>query len=141
MCIAVRQMKPRDQLFLVTKKLLFDGKTEDPIAKTSNFFPADCRYICSPNCCLTIGEQRMPLKFCCSEVQRLHAKPDKFEIVFWMEVDTQTKYMDNIPTYLGAYEKVMRDNPSLADDVMLRLMSGLFNNATSDNYFAGITLA
>ena len=64
-------------------------------------------------------------------------KPDKYGIKFWLLVEVDSKYVSNIIPYLGAAEKEMRGNQTLAENVVVRLIEPLKNrgyNVCCDNF-------
>ena len=47
-------------------------------------FAMNCRKVYTPSFSLTIDEQLLPIKSCCSFIVYMPNKPDKFGIKFWM---------------------------------------------------------
>ena len=114
------------------------------IRQIFELFTLNCRSTYKPHFTLSVDEQLMSSKNRCSFITYMPNKPDKFGIKFWMVVDNETKYVYNILPYLGAYERESRAGRRLSDDVVFRLLEGLFNkgyNVTTDNFFTSSQLA
>ena len=93
---------------------------------------------------LTIDEQLLPIKNCCPFIVYKPNKPHKFGIKFWLLVEIESKYVVNLRPYLRAQEKESRQGVSLAQNVVLRLVSPVKSkgyNITIDNFFTSVALA
>lgn len=149
-----RRTMTRKRFSEFKKHLRFDDKMTrrerkiaDPFAcirSVFDAFTANCRAIYKPHYSLSIDEQLMPLKNRTRLRTYMPNKPDKYGIKFWMLADNESKYVYNVIPYLGASEKQSRNGRTLAEDVVCRLMDGLFDkgyNITTDNFFTSPRLA
>ena len=70
-------------------------------------------------------------------------KPDKFDIMFWLVVDVESKYILNAISYLGK-DKSRPFTQRLSDNVDMTLMEpfmGRGSNFTTNNFFTSFLLA
>ena len=102
---------PRDRFLNILKYLRFDNKPNRkrsgpdadkfaPIREVFETFLSMCQIKYNCNFFLTIDEQLMPVKSCCSFITFMPNKPDKYRIKFWVLADVETKYVVNIVPYL-----------------------------------------
>ena len=91
------------------------------ISETCNNFIENCKKCFVPSFDLTIDEQLFPCKNRCPFIQYIPNKLDKFGVKFWLLVDVRSKYLCNVPPYLGKDPKRNREN-DLPTDVCLWLM-------------------
>ena len=115
-----------------------------PIRQVFEHFANHCqkKYTCKFS--LTVDEQLMPLKSCCSFVTFMPNKPDKYGVKFWVLADVETKYVSNIDVYLGAQQKEQRCGVPLAESVVVNLckhIKGEGYNITCDNFFTSLSVA
>ena len=145
----------RDYFLKILKYLMFDdqpnrvrsGPHADkfaPIRQVFEHFANHCqkKYTCKFS--LTVDEQLMPLKSCCSFVTFMPNKPDKYGVKFWVLADVETKYVSNIDVYLGAQQKEQRCGVPLAESVVANLckhIKGEGYNITCDNFFTSLSVA
>ena len=138
----------RDYFLKILKYLRFDDKPNKvrskpgidkfaPIRQGFENFTNQCQKKYTRTFSLTVDEQLMPLKSCCSFVTFMSNKPDKYGVKFWVLTDVETKYVSNIDVYLGAQEKEQRFGAPLAVSVVVNLCKHIKRkgyNITCDNF-------
>ena len=142
----------RDRYFEIQRFLRFDNRDQRRARLQTNKFAHisevwqrfidNCQRAYSPNSTLTIDEQLLPSKCRCPFIQYISTKPDKFEIEFFLMVDSTSKYLFNGFPYLGR-DDAANAQMSLPSRVVLKLIEPLRpgHHISMDNFFTSLDLA
>lgn len=143
----IRGTMSRERFKSIMRYLRFDIKETRPERLLTDKFAMareiwdkfihNCRSCYEPGENITIDEQLFPSKTRCPFTQFLPKKPDKFGILFYLDVDLESKFILNGFPFIGNDEPSAYDG-SAADKIVLRLMEPFFGNGycvTYDNFF------